>query len=145
MRVYFEDGEKARSGLNRNSNMVYKARRNKTITIMRRHFIPRMTEQRLLAGQKFKAVVALWKHVGVEFKKELNEYAKLYVKQILPQGKVELSGYNIFIKALCKLDLDLTSLATVTFDLGSTLDHWIGNNALPTLKNRPNFTAKVDE
>jgi hypothetical protein len=144
MKVYFYDGERARSGLNRNSGMIYTARRNKTMTLLRRHVKPsRVTDHQIAAGIKFKAAVELWKLVSDEFKEDLRVYASLYNNQHHEEGKTKVSGYNIFMKAVCKSSEPFIGLTNLEMTLGSTLIEWIENDVIPRVNTTYVFEAEV--
>ena len=145
MRVTFFDGEKTRSGLNRNSKMVYKSYKNDTISIMRRHVRPRITEHNILKGLKLKAAANIWKDVGDVFKDELKIYAELYNKQHQSLKKNNLSGYNIFTKVLCQQDEPFEDIDSVIDLLGSTIATWIKRGLLPEVKTTVVFNTQIDE
>jgi hypothetical protein len=143
MRVYFKDGEASRSGLNRKRKMVYKSRKDNTITILRRHVKQRITDHNRHRGSIFKSAVEYWHQVTPEFKQDLRIYAHLYNVQHNDDKNVGVSGFNIYMKVVCTVPYPLEQVYDISNVFGQTLESWISRGALPKVSTSHQFTASL--
>ena len=144
MRITFKNDILTKSGkCKMTGETVFKSRKNDTICIQRRFTYPRLTEHHKQIGQKFKAAVEIWKVVSDPFKKDLPEYTRLYNMQHLPKKKYFVSGYNIFISALCKHYAPFDDVSDVRNTYGARLSAWILTGVLPAVKTEYRFNATL--
>ena len=143
-RVYFDKEIRAKSGRYKDSDVVFKAARNRTIGLSRTHFTNvRVTDHQRLKGSKVKAASALWHEVSDSFKADLARYAHAYNKQHHPEDKLYLSAFNIFIKAVCSHSAPVNGLSDLVMIFGNTLGIWIERNFLRRVTVSAPFNAMV--
>jgi len=137
MRVTFNDHIKTLSGKCHCGKDVFSARKDDSICYKRQYKRPTITAHNTLAGAKFAKVVSLWDSVPTGFKEALQVYANAYNNQLLPEKKLPLSSFNVFIKALCNSTVTLSSLDDLS-DIatlhGATVSEWMSNNLLQRVK-----------
>ena len=143
MRVTFHKNIKTMSGRCKDGKMVFNAVKNQTICIARRFVTPRMTVHNESAGRKLKAAALIWRLVHANFKSDCEVYANAYNNQHLPENKLPLSGYNIFIKALCQHNLPFDDLNDVSNAFGETLTDWISMGFLKSVNTNYVFMASA--
>jgi len=145
MRVTFYDHIKTLSGKCHDGRDVFAARKNDSLCYKRQFKYPNITEHNTLAGAKFAKVVSLWESVPAPFKQALQTYANAYNSQLLPEKKLPISGFNVFVKALCKSIVSLSTLDSLT-DVaalyGNTITDWIGSDLLKEVRGTMS-TAQV--
>jgi len=137
--TYFDDNVVVQSGKDIENGIVYCSFRNNTACYARRYVKPRTTEHNKLCGAKFKRANLLYKSIPEAFKESLWIYAHAYNRQIKPRDVANLSGFNIFVKALCRglvaLD-DLDSISRFTSLYGRTVSDWMECGLLERVKGK---------
>jgi len=139
MIVTFEWPIKTLSGKSPDGTVVYESRKNDTVCVMRRYVKPKITDHNRECGAKLKQAAALYKSVPAEFKESLRVYARAFNTQLLQPKKDYLCGYNIFIKALCRKKVELStldSLESVAGVYGTTITDWIAHGLLEKVKGK---------
>jgi len=137
MKVTFDDHIRTLSGKSHDGLYVFCSYKNDTICVRRKYVRPRITAHNRVYGSKFAKIGLLWRNVPESFKQSLRVYAQMYNRQLLPEKKLPLNMYNIFIKALCKgiVSLDmLDNIENVIAMYGSTVAEWIQNGLLDRVK-----------
>ena len=143
-RVYFDKEIRAKSGRYKGSDIVFKAARNRTIGLTRTHVKKtRTTDHQLLKGSKLKAASALWHEISASFKADLERYAHAFNSQHLPEDKLYLSAFNIFIKAVCRYSTPIDDLSVLVMIFGNSLNSWIDNGFLRRVTVSSPFNAVV--
>jgi len=136
MKVTFNDHIETKRGKCHDGKHVYYTRNG--IPFMRNHRKGATTANQIAFGQKMQKVVALYPTASAPFKTALNQYARAYSLQIQePAGKSHISGYNVWVKALCSSTVSmpaLDSLNDIATLYGSTIPDWINNGLLPRVK-----------
>jgi len=137
MRVTFTDHIRTLSGKCRCTKDVFSSWKEDSVCFLRKYTKPFMSNQAHLAGIKFSKAVDIFPLISVGFRQDLSRYADAYNKQLLPEKKLPLSGYNVFIMALCNTVVDvgdLDSIADVTTAHGATINSWITAGLLVNVK-----------
>jgi len=133
MIVVFDGHIKTLSGKNYDKTLVYCSCDNDTKCVVRRYVRPRITAHNHLIGAKLKNAGALYRNLPSAFIEALRVYARLYNEQLLPAKKLPLSGYNVFVKAVCKGKVrlsDLESMSRIVRLYGKTVESWIAHGLL---------------
>ena len=138
----FTDNIRCQTGKDSLGEFVIK-RRPGGVHIKRRHFIPRRTETQEFATVKFKAAVDIYKEVSNAFKEDLKVYASLYNAQHRAGGQIHVSGYNIFIKALCKHYTTFDDITDIRNTYGARLSLWISAGVIPAVRTEYRFNAAL--
>ena len=125
------------SGKDKTIKKVFITPHNKEFSRIRNFVYPRLTSHHHLQGAKLKAATRLWKMVHEDFKKDLALYAQHYNKIYQSDMKSNVSGYNIFIKAVCKLPAPITNLTGsggLISTIGPSISEWIYGGFLPPIR-----------
>ena len=126
------------SGKDKTINKVFITPHNKEFSRIRKFVYPTLTSNNHLFGSKLKAAVRLWKMAHEEFKNDLTLYARHYNRIYQSEMKSNVSGFNIFIKAVCKHPtpiLNLTGIEGLISILGPSISEWIAGGFLPPLRD----------
>jgi len=137
MRVTFTDHIKTLSGKCHCTKDVFSSWHDDKICFLRRFTKPFISEHNHTVAQKFVKVVDLYPGITAGFKNDLNRYADAYNKQLLSDKKLPISGYNVFVMALCNNIVDvsnLDSLTDVATIYGVTINSWITAGLLENVK-----------
>jgi hypothetical protein len=145
MKLTFKNDIRTKSGKSWEGDSVFFARRNKTLASQRRYTKPILTSHNELVGQKAYAASLLWKEVSLAFKEDLRHYSRLYNQQIQPTHKGHIGMYNVFVKALMKQDVPITSMAVLRNILGYTLEDWIMSGILPNVNKNKVYTSEITQ
>ena len=143
MKVTFYNNIKTMSGYCKAGNMVFMSVKNDTLCYVRKYTYPTITTHNNNAGNKLKAAAKLWKNLPIDFVADLKRYTAAYNSQLLPIGKGKLSAYNIFVKAVCKLDTPMTSVSALSGIIGSTIEEWIDMDILNRVQVKTPFEADI--
>jgi len=139
MRITFFKNIKTMSGKCSLGNMVFGAFKNSNICIARNYVYPTLTEQNEIQGEKMRAGVAIWKTLSADFIKDLVDYAHLYNFQKHDPNKLNLTGYNIFMKVVLGLSQTISNKEELGSAVGDTLSLWISGEHLPAVATTKSF------
>jgi hypothetical protein len=85
----------------------------------------------------------MWRQITDDFKNDCSLYAIEYRKKYEDHDKRNLTGYNIFLKAICKSSVPIEATQAVSEILGNTLSVWIQRGYLPVLKSKIAFNSML--
>jgi len=127
------------SGTNYEKTLIYSSIQNDTKCTVRPYVYPRITSHNHHVGAKMKKAAVLYHALPEGFKESLKKYAHFYNKQWLPQKKLPISAYNVFIMALCSHTVRLVylfSMETIVSHFGGTIGEWISHGLLRKVKGK---------
>ena len=142
-RLYFKDKITAMTGVCSDKEVIYISQKNGKIGSYRKYVRPMMTTNNSLTGAKLRAAAKNWLSVNPEFAEEMNRYARAYNQQILPIDKRNVSGYNLFVSAVCKHAEPLDTLTELTDVLGNTINAFVSRKFLKKVSVNKPFTATI--
>ncbi|MCL1826911.1 MAG: hypothetical protein FWG20_02620 [Candidatus Cloacimonetes bacterium] len=144
MKVRFYKNIKTMSGRDKPANLVFLSMKNHSVCVVREYVKPRNTEHNHVMGARMKVVASLWKHISIDFIRDLKVYAASYNSQHLAEDKLPLFAYQVFSMAVLKTAIPLSNISVLAATFGDTLTEWIDAGFLPKITTSYSFSASVE-
>jgi len=138
MSLTFKEKIRTRSGKCFDNEVVFITAKNahgvSIHTRMQRYRIPKDISQLIPFQKQMKATAMLWETTNEPFKGEIKKYTRLYNLQRHDPRKRPLSSFAVFLMGITRSTETITDINLLSQELGNTLNEWITNGYLPSVK-----------